>query len=94
MGLTHFGFYLCVMRNLHTDAYRIFLKNLYKARENSRLTQTDVAKQMGKPQSFVSKCEQGERTVDAIDLLKFSEIYGVSLDFFFENIIFDNNEPI
>lgn len=78
------------MRSLHSAPYKIFLKRLYKARENSGLTQIDVAQRLGKPQSFVSKCEQGERTVDVLDLLKFSKIYNVSLDYFFEGISIDD----
>ena len=81
------------MRNLHSLPYKHFLKRLYKARENAGFTQIEVARRLGKPQSFVSKCEQGERTVDVIDMLKFSKIYNVSLDFFFEDIFIDD-EPI
>jgi transcriptional regulator with XRE-family HTH domain len=81
------------MKNLHSAAYKIFLKNLYRARENAGLTQVTVAKQLDKPQSFVSKCELGERTVDVIDLLKFSKIYNLPLDAFFEGISIDD-EPI
>jgi transcriptional regulator with XRE-family HTH domain len=93
MGLSYIGLYLCGMRSLHSLPYNHFLKRLYKARENAGLTQIEVAQRFGKPQSFVSKCEQGERTVDVIDLLKFSKIYHVSLDFFFQDISIDD-EPI
>jgi transcriptional regulator with XRE-family HTH domain len=85
MGLSYIGFYLCPMRSLHSEPYKKFLKRLYQARENAGLTQMEVARQFGKPQSFVSKCELGERTVDVLDLLQFSKIYKVPLDFFFED---------
>jgi transcriptional regulator with XRE-family HTH domain len=71
------------MRSLHSSEYKEFVKRLNIAREKAGLTQIEVAKKFDKPQSFVSKCEQGERTVDVMDLLKFSKIYNVSLDFFF-----------
>ncbi len=74
------------MRTLHSKPYQQFLVRLSLAREQAGLTQVEVAQKLGKPQSFVSKCEQGERTVDVIDLLKFSKIYNCSLDFFFEGI--------
>lgn len=93
MGLSYIGFYLYAMRSLHSELYKYFLKRLYKARENSGLTQMQVAQRLGKPQSFVSKCELGERTVDVIDILQFSKIYNVSLDFFFEGIT-NKDEPI
>ncbi len=74
------------MRTIHTKEYKKFLRHLAQARENASLTQAEVAKKLQKPQSFVSKCEQGERTVNVIDLIKFAKIYNVSLDFFFESI--------
>ena len=79
------------MSSLRTNEYKQFLRRLYLARENSGLTQTEVAKKLNKPQSFVSKCEQGERTVNAIDLFRFSKIYNVSIDFFFEGIENEND---
>ena len=79
------------MSSLRTNEYKQFLRRLYLARENSGLTQTEVAKKLNKPQSFVSKCEQGERTVNAIDLFRFSKIYNVSIDFFFEGLENEND---
>jgi transcriptional regulator with XRE-family HTH domain len=62
--------------------YQRFLGRLREARLQAGLTQADVAAKLGKPQSFVSKCESGERRVDFIELLAFSELYRVSADFF------------
>ena len=39
-------------------------KRLFLARLNVYLTQVQVAALLDKPQSFVSKCESGERQVD------------------------------
>lgn len=74
------------MRTLHSKEYKGFLRQLIIARENSMLTQAEVAKKLHKPQSFVSKCELCERTVNAIELIKFAKVYNVSIDFFFEGI--------
>jgi transcriptional regulator with XRE-family HTH domain len=41
-----------------------------------------VARRLGKPQSFVSKCESGERRVDLVELLAFAKLYGVDVTFF------------
>lgn len=46
------------------------------------MTQAEVAAALKKPQSFVSKCESGERRVDIIELYDFAMIYGKPLDFF------------
>lgn len=39
------------------------------------LTQVQAAKQLGKPQSFVSKCESGERRVDVAEFLAICRVY-------------------
>lgn len=49
---------------------------------DSGLTQVEVAKQLRKPQSYVSKCELGERRVDFTELEVFARIYKKSLEFF------------
>ncbi len=67
---------------LHTDRYGRFVKRLVQSRIDSGLTQSDVAKKLGKPQSYVSKCELGERRVDFTELEAFAEIYDKQLDYF------------
>jgi hypothetical protein len=42
----------------------------------------EVARRLGRPQSFVSKCESGERRVDVVELAEFARLYGKRLDFF------------
>ena len=46
------------------------------------LSQEQVARRIGKPQSYVSKCESGERRVDVVELKAFAKLYGVPLAFF------------
>ena len=59
--------------------YREFLGRLYEARARSGLTQTVVARILGRPQSYVSRCESGERRVDAVELAEFAAVYGVDI---------------
>ena len=66
-------------KSLVSARYERFLTLLRDARAVSGLTQTDAAKLLGKPQSFVAKCEQGERRVDVVELSEFCRIYGCSL---------------
>ena len=66
----------------YRQRYRAFLDRLRNARQEAHLTQVDVARSLRRPQSFVSKCESGERRVDVVELQEFAHLYGKSLDFF------------
>jgi transcriptional regulator with XRE-family HTH domain len=70
-------------RYRRSDRYVGFLKRLKQAREEAGLTQTAAGKQLKLPASFVSKCERGDRRVDAVEFFDFARIYGKPLDFFF-----------
>ena len=58
-------------KSLYSDTYSRFLKLLKRAQVESGLTQVDLAHRLGRPQSFVSKCESGERRVDVAEFLAF-----------------------
>ena len=49
--------------------YDEFFKILIEERQKNNLTQKEVATRLGKPQSYVSKYETGERRLDIIELL-------------------------
>lgn len=57
--------------------YESFLRRLRDARRKAGLTQLEAARALGKPQSFISKCESGERRVDVVELKAFAKVYGV-----------------
>lgn len=67
---------------LHTDRYAAFLDRLRAARRQRDMTQEAVADVLGKPQTYVSKCELGERRVDFVELEDFAAAYGLPLDYF------------
>jgi len=50
---------------------------MIRARLNSGITQIELAKKLRKPQSFVSKYENGERRLDVIEFITVSKILGV-----------------
>ena len=68
-----------MVSTLHSRRYRRFLVHLRAAREDSGLTQVEVAKRLRKPQSWASKSESGERRVDAVELCDFAKVYGKKL---------------
>ncbi len=60
------------------------LQRLKEARRRAGLTQAEVAATLHKPQSFVSKCESGERRIDVIELEDFAKLYGKGVQFFLQ----------
>lgn len=48
------------------------------------MTQVQVAQRLRQPQNFVSKCERGERRVDAVELADFARIYKKPITFFYD----------
>ena len=65
--------------SLHSKAYAAFLRHLRAARRRAGLTQMGLARRLGETQSFVSKCERGERRIDVVELRHFCKALGVSL---------------
>ena len=63
-------------------AYQAFLKRLIKARHDAGYLQEEVANRLGKPHSFISKCELGERRLDVIELQQIAKIYGKTVNYF------------
>lgn len=63
-------------------AYQTLGRLLRQAREEAGLNQVEAASLIGKPQSFISKCESGERRIDVIELKAFARLYGKDLSFF------------
>ena len=65
-------------KTIFSPTYRAFLRELKQARRRSGLTQTELAAKLGETQSFVSKCERGERRLDVIELRYFVQAMGIS----------------
>jgi len=66
----------------HGPAYAALTTRLRQAREAAGLSQTEAARRLGKPQSFISKCESGQRRLDVLELKTLAELYGKELSFF------------
>ena len=66
-------------KSIHSAGYVVFLKVLREAREQAGLTQVQLARNIRETQTFVSKCERGERRIDVVELRTFCRAFGLSL---------------
>lgn len=63
-----------------TQQEREQLRSILKEiRKEARIRQVDLAKRLGKPQSYVSKYESGERNLDILEAKEVCEVLGVRL---------------
>lgn len=70
-------------RSINNEDYNQIVKRLKLARLNSGLTQVEVSRKLGRPQSFVSKIELKERRLDVAELKSFAKLYKKPISFFF-----------
>lgn len=61
------------MKSLRSPAHVRLLESLVAAREKAGLTQQQLADRLGKPQSFISKYEGGERRIDVIEFIAIAD---------------------
>lgn len=64
-------------KNPFAAEYEDLRDMLIEARRKSALTQAELAKAIGRPQSFVSKYEAGERRVDVVEFVRISSVLKV-----------------
>jgi len=55
-------------KTIFSREYSVFLRLLRSEREKAGLTQGDLAERLGLTQSFISKCERGERRLDLVEV--------------------------
>ena len=68
--------------SIYQDAYIQFLARIRQARLDAKLTQEEVARSLGRPQSFISKVESGERRLDFVELQVLARVYQKQLSYF------------
>jgi transcriptional regulator with XRE-family HTH domain len=64
-------------RSQHSDRYKALCALLADARRKRRLTQAAMAERLGRPQSYVSKYESGERRLDVIEFLDIADALSI-----------------
>lgn len=71
-----------MVKSIHTKEYAYFVERLQKARLETGLTQTQVAKKLKRPQSHISNIETGQQRVDVIELQRFAKLYKKDITYF------------
>ncbi len=69
-------------KSIHSKEYKAVLQRLKIARIEANLTQVQVAKKLGRHQSYISKIESGERRIDVVELNRIAKLYGKSVNYF------------
>lgn len=80
-------------KSAFTPEYKEFLRLLRETCRAAGLTQADVAERLGETQSWVSKCERGERRIDVVELRAFCHVLGLSLATFSQRLDTLLNRP-
>ncbi|MGY0154678.1 helix-turn-helix domain-containing protein [Edwardsiella tarda] len=70
---------ILTMSSIYSYEYQSIIKTLKARRIELKITQAQLAQVLGKPQSFVSKIESGERRLDIIEFVHIAR--QLSLDF-------------
>ncbi|HUW52968.1 MAG TPA: helix-turn-helix transcriptional regulator [Rhodanobacter sp.] len=75
-------------RTIHNDDYRLLLGFMQQVRETAGITQVALAHRLRSTQSYVSKCERGERRIDVMEFVRYCEALevdaGVLMDAFLD----------
>lgn len=68
------------------ERYRIFRELLITARHSAGLTQAQLASKLHRPQSYVSKYENGERRLDVLEFLELADELGLNVSAFLKKV--------
>jgi len=66
-----------LMKSIHTERYSTLIRALIACRKEQGLSQTELARRVGRPQSYISKVENAERRLDVVEFLEICEAIGV-----------------
>lgn len=59
-----------------TEKYVLLRQMLIDERNKAELKQSDVSSKLGKPQSYISKIERGERGMDIVEFVEIAQAIG------------------
>ncbi len=69
-----------VNKSVYKDDYKLVVERLKRARLDAGLSQQTVADKLGRPQSYISKIESGERRVDIIEVKALAKLYNQKIE--------------
>jgi transcriptional regulator with XRE-family HTH domain len=69
-------------KTIRSREWGVLLALLRELRREAGLTQADLARRLGRPQSLVSDIESGQRRVDVVELRTICRELGLPLDEF------------
>ncbi len=69
-------------KTIYSQEHKYLVEQLRKAREAAGFDQMEVAKRLGRTQSYISKIESGQRRIDLVQLKEFAKIYKKPLPYF------------
>lgn len=76
-----------MVASLHTQKYEVFRNLLIQARKDAQLTQVQLAAQLNKPQSYISKYEGGERRLDFTEFVELASLLDIDTQKFINDYI-------
>jgi len=68
--------------SIYSKDHKDLIERLKKARQEAGLDQVEVAKKLGRSQSYLSKIESGQRKIDVVQLKKFAKLYKKDINYF------------
>ena len=74
------------MNNYQSSEKDKLLRTLLALRKKAGLRQVDLAVRLGRPQSFVSKYESGEKTLTFLEVKEICEALGITLSEFVQRL--------
>lgn len=77
-----------------SDKRFIIGKNIAELRKSHGMTQLELAEKLNYSDKAISKWERGEVTTDILVLKEVADLFGVSLDYFFEEEHPKQSEPV
>lgn len=64
-------------KTLRSRIQRAYIAVLIGCRKEAKLTQRDLAERLGRPHSYISKIETGERRLDVGEFVEYAKAVGI-----------------